>query len=236
MTPADLRVLRSEHSVGQLPGMKELAQTKDHLSHISPLSMAGDNKPATRTKSRLKRRLSWKDTFMGLTGGIEKDRNADRKTSTLRMHHSTSSVRTSSPSKTSSSVSRAATLSRVGEDQGALADAESEDETDFGNVNEQDRPIEARVKFVYPTSPPRSLEPSFPRTESALEKQQRELSEAVAEANSKAMLEAGRVKGKGKESLGTRLAMTSRAGYFVDRIIPPTMVSVPIVFGLDVVY
>jgi hypothetical protein len=34
MTADNLRVLRSEQSSGNLPGMKELAEQKDHLKHI----------------------------------------------------------------------------------------------------------------------------------------------------------------------------------------------------------
>ena len=34
MTVDNLRVLRSEQSSGNLPGLKELAEQKDHLKHI----------------------------------------------------------------------------------------------------------------------------------------------------------------------------------------------------------
>ena len=34
MTADNLRVLRSEQSSGNLPGLKELAEQKDHLKHI----------------------------------------------------------------------------------------------------------------------------------------------------------------------------------------------------------
>ena len=34
MTGDNLRVLRSEQSSGNLPGLKELAEQKDHLKHI----------------------------------------------------------------------------------------------------------------------------------------------------------------------------------------------------------
>ena len=34
MTPANLRVLRSEQSSGFLPGLRELAEQKDHLKHV----------------------------------------------------------------------------------------------------------------------------------------------------------------------------------------------------------
>jgi hypothetical protein len=37
MSPAHLRVLRSEQSSGNLPGLKELAAQKDHFQHIVSL-------------------------------------------------------------------------------------------------------------------------------------------------------------------------------------------------------
>jgi hypothetical protein len=41
MSAENLRVLRSEQSSGNLPGLKELAEQKDHLKHVvSDVSMA----------------------------------------------------------------------------------------------------------------------------------------------------------------------------------------------------
>jgi len=107
-------------------------------------------------------------------------------------------------------------------DEGTLADAESEDE-DFGQYKEEDLPIEARVLYKYPNGGKDSL------SSSVLEKQQHELSIAVAEADIKAIKAVG---GKAptnediKQPIGTRLTMTSRTGYFQDRIISPSMVGV----------
>jgi hypothetical protein len=87
MTVDNLRVLRSEQSSGNLPGLKELAEQKDHLKHISPLSMVRDKKPGSK---RIKRRSSWKDTLRGLAGGdsdVETGSNQHKgstKTSTLK--------------------------------------------------------------------------------------------------------------------------------------------------------
>ncbi|KAF8160802.1 Alpha/Beta hydrolase protein [Crassisporium funariophilum] len=203
MTADNLRVLRSEQSSGNLPGLKELAEQKDHLKHISPLSMVRDKKPGSR---RMKRRSSWKDTLREFaSGGEDEDARGNR--------GSTSSLK--APSKVTARREAGAA------DEGSLADAESDDE-DFGERKEEDRPIQARILYKYPHGG------DLPRSNSALERQQHELSVAVAEANTKAVRA---VSGKSpepgngdtKESIGTRLTMSSRTGYFQDRIISPSM-------------
>ncbi|KAJ7266973.1 hypothetical protein B0H12DRAFT_1320941 [Mycena haematopus] len=72
MTPDNLRVLRTEESAGSFPGLKELAAQKDHLKHVSPLSMVGEKSPGVPRRKPLKRQTSWKDTIRGLTSAGEK--------------------------------------------------------------------------------------------------------------------------------------------------------------------
>jgi hypothetical protein len=229
MSPANLRVLRSEQSSGNLPGIKELALQKDHLGHVSPLSMVGDKRPGRHVKSKLKRRSSWRDTIRGLTNSGE-----EREVPRVRGHTVTLGPTTSMPGSSTRTYierrERAQTLPYP-EDRGVLADAESEDqedsEADFNHLREQDRPIQARVRHVYSRTLPQTGSP-LPTSPSTLEQQQEQLSAAIAEADSKAgMTSGGKEKGKGKEGepIGTRLTMTSRTGYFQDRVIPPSMVS-----------
>lgn len=209
MTADNLQVLRSEQSSGNLPGIKELAEQKDHLKHISPLSMVRDKKPNS-TRRRIKRRSSWKDTLRDLASGGEGG--------------SSHSKISSSSSKGPSKILTHDPLSTNGVgDEGVLADAESEDEDDFRQYKEEDRPIQARVLYKYPYGGA-----NVPRSESALERQQQELSIAVEEANTKATLAMGgktphSSNGTPKEPIGTRLTMTSRTGYFQDRIVSPSM-------------
>ncbi|CAA7261696.1 unnamed protein product [Cyclocybe aegerita] len=191
MTADNLRVLRSEQSSGNLPGLKELAEQKDHLKHVSPLSMVRDKKPGSSRK-RIKRRSSWKDTLRGFTSGEDADSS--------RGQHSNSSSRASSRRGMPDSLGAA--------DEGTLADAESEDE-DFGTLKEEDRPIQARILYNYSTS--------------TLQSQQQQLSTAVAEANTKAIRAVSGKHSDTKEAIGTRLTMTSRTGYFQDRVISPSM-------------
>lgn len=176
----------------------------------SPLSMVRDKKPNS-TRRRIKRRSSWKDALRDLASGGEGGSG----------HSKTSSSSSKGPSKilTHDPLS----TNGVG-DEGVLADAESEDEDDFRQYREEDRPIQARVLYKYPYGGA-----NVPRSESALERRQQELSIAIEEANTKATLAmAGKMphssNGTAKEPIGTRLTMTSRTGYFQDRIVSPSMV------------
>ncbi|KAJ7838698.1 Alpha/Beta hydrolase protein [Mycena leptocephala] len=218
MTPDNLRVLRTEESSGSLPGLKELAAQKDHLKHISPLSMVGDKRPGVPRRKPLKRQTSWKDTIRGLThsGGEKSEKRFG--SSGPRKRRSSSVLKT--PSSRRSTFLEPRPNSLNGED---MADAESDqDEQDFNQYREEDRPIQARVRYVYPDSVSSKTGLPIPRSKSAVVKQQHELSVAVEEANSKATERYGG-KGKQKEPIGTRLTMTSRTGYFQDRIITPSM-------------
>lgn len=225
MSPSNLRVLRSEQSSGNLPGLKELVMQKNHLRHVSPLSMVGDRRPSRHGKTKLKRHSSWRDTIRGFTNSSGEEKEPPKGKTHALMGLSTS-VPSSSSQVFTGGRQRAYTLP-YSEDKGALADAESEDqddsEADFEHLPEEDRPIQARVRHVYHQMLPSHL----PATASILEKQQEELCAALAEADSKASMVAGAkeaAKGKEGDPIGTRLAMTSRAGYFQDRVISPSMV------------
>ena len=165
MSPQNLRVLQSEQSSGNMPG---LAEQKDHFGHISPLSMVGDRKV-------IRRRRSWRDALRNLTSPTSER-------PPLRSRHSTPVIKQSDVRPS---------IQAVVDEAGSMAD--EEDETD---LREEERPISARVRF-HPV-----------------------ISEAQAEstAETPAIDESA-------APLGTRLTMTSRTGYFQDRIISPSMVS-----------
>ncbi|KAJ6499063.1 Alpha/Beta hydrolase protein [Mycena sanguinolenta] len=227
MTPENLRVLRTEESSGSLPGLKELAAQKDHLKHISPLSMVGDKRPGVPRRKPLKRQTSWKETIRGLTSSGEKsggeksgeDKSGDDATSSspTRKRRSSSSLKTPSSRRSTFLEPR----HRPNSQDGVATDQEDEeeDEQDYAKYREEDRPIQARVRYVYPDSTPNGKGGvAIPRSKSAVVKQQQELSVAVEEANTRAT-----ERGKQKEPIGTRLTMTSRTGYFQDRVITPSM-------------
>ncbi|EKM80690.1 hypothetical protein AGABI1DRAFT_71161 [Agaricus bisporus var. burnettii JB137-S8] len=142
--------------------------------------------PDRKPRKSMKRSLSWKDTLRGFTSGGE-----DRVQSPVRK------------------------LTRNLTDDGSLADAEGEDE-EYAGYKEEDKPIEARVKYRWKTKD------CLLRTHSALERKQEEMAAALKEADNKVIRAFG-TKEKRTEPIGTRLTMSSRVGYFQDRIISPSM-------------
>jgi hypothetical protein len=183
--------------------------------------MVKDNRFSLPRSKRLKRRRSWKDTFRGLTTGGE---GAPQPISSADPESRNSTSALKAPSSRNPFYSRRE--KGVTDDKGSLADAESEEDEDYNHRKEEDRPIRARVRYTYPHA---ITAPVMIQSEFSLEKQQREMLAAVEEANTKATQAVGgndtvEGSGKGKEPIGTRLTMTSRTGYFQDRIVSPSMV------------
>lgn len=215
MSPENLQVLRSEQSSGNLPGIHELASQKDHLQHVSPLSMVGDRKHGSGRR-KLHRRRSWKDALLDFTGV---DADAVRSKQVPSRHHSTLGMKKKSSVVSFGTRARkesARTNPMRHDDSGFWAGSESDEDEP---AREEDRPLEDRVRYVYPECVGSSDGAHLHQT---LEKQQEQLSAAVAEADNKATSTKG--EDKKRELIGTRLTMTSRTGYFQDRIIPPSMV------------
>ncbi|KAG1878312.1 Alpha/Beta hydrolase protein [Suillus subluteus] len=214
MSPENLQVLRSEQSSGNLPGIHELASQKDHLQHVSPLSMVGDRKHGSGRR-KLHRRRSWKDTLLDFTGvdadAVRSKQVPNRNHSTLGMKKKSSVVSFGTRARKDS----ARTNPMRHDDSGFWAGSESDEDEP---VREEDRPLEDRVRYVYPECVGSGDGAHLHQT---LEKQQEQLSAAVAEADNKATSTKG--EDKKRELIGTRLTMTSRTGYFQDRIIPPSM-------------
>lgn len=183
MSPADLKVLRSEQSTANLAG---LAEQKDHYNHKSPLAVINDVQLPS-----MRRRKSWTTALtLGNTG------SAGRKPITPTLARTRSMFRRkTNPFSTA--------MGEDADEEGNVADGEDgEDEEEEILVEERDKPIAQRVVFT---------------EYEQREQQQAELSEAVAEALT---LE----RNAKKAPIGTRLTMTSRTGYFQDRIISPSMV------------
>ncbi|KAG2355179.1 Alpha/Beta hydrolase protein [Suillus spraguei] len=193
MSPENLQVLRSEQSSGNLPGIHELASQKDHLQHVSPLSMVGDRKHGSGRR-KLHRRRSWKDALLDFTG---------RKSSVVSFG-------------TRAGRNSARTNPMGHDDSGFWASSASDEDEP---VREEDRPLEDRVRYVYPECVGSG---DGAHLHQKLERQQEQLCAAVAEADNK--VSSTKSEDKKRELIGTRLTMTSRTGYFQDRIIPPSMV------------
>lgn len=167
--------------------------------------MVRDSKPFSQRK-QLKRRSSWKDTLRGWASGEDQAEEKRPRRSSLNWR---------APPKVADKQER-----RGVRDEGSLADNETSEDEDFNQYPEQDRPIRARVLYRYSSGRGEEL----PRSKSAMERQQLALSEAVEQANTKATQEIAGNGFKPREPIGTRLTMTSRTGYFQDRIVSPSMV------------
>lgn len=207
MTPANLRVLQSEQSSGNLQG---LVEQKDHFKHISPLSMVGDRKP-------LRRRRSWRDALRTLTSPASERPPLNRN-------------RASAPllPKQNNPLSRARQLSEGGVDEsGSIAD--EEDGAGFNALPEEERPIRARVRFNPVVDEVRSPD----ETSGGHTEDYRFSSETAREENAE-LSQTSEPQEPPTEPvlLGTRLTMTSRTGYFQDRIISPSMVGLLFVLFL----
>ncbi|KAK7005743.1 Alpha/Beta hydrolase protein [Favolaschia claudopus] len=226
MTPDNLRVLRTEESSGTFPGLKELAAQKDHLKHVSPLSM--ERPKSTPRRAPLKRQTSWKDTIRGFASAGEKsggersggEKSGDESTAAKSPRRRRSSSSLKKPSSRRSTFLQPRHLDDG--DDASPTDKEDDDEDeeqDYAKYREEDRPLQARVRYVYNDhSASNGNVKAIQRSKSAVVKEQQELRVAVEEANTKAT-----ERGKQKEPIGTRLTMTSRTGYFQDRVITPSM-------------
>lgn len=193
--------------------------------------MVRDNVPPRR--KHIRRRSSWKDTMRGAS---ESDR---QKTPQFPLAASASSHFLRVPSKSapsrSASSSSPSKPSTPFEELGTLGDAESDsDDGDYdyakrsASLRVEDRPIAARILYKYPSDGSDTLLGNDEdKDKRAFETQQHQLELALAEADGKAATmnkDAAAANGRTKEPIGTRLTMTSRVGYFQDRIISPSMV------------
>ena len=177
MTPAHLRVLRSEQSTTKIAS---LAEQKDHYSHKSPLAVVND------TPDRcLRKHKSWTKT-LSLRSAVPNGPISPTLARTRSMFK-----RKSNPFSTA--------MGGDADEAGNVADEEEIDDEVAQPVEERDKSIEKRVVFT--GDEPRQ--------------RQRELPDGVVQ---------GQTKAAGRAPIGTRLTMTSRTGYFQDRIISPSMV------------
>ena len=245
MTPSHLKVLREETEADELrqhlksPSLirrrssslfyssddeggsegwaKELRGAKDHLSHANPLSMVNEVRRSTSPVHK----KSWRETFkMGLTSitgssSTTKRSKLRRSRSQLQRHEAT-------------------TAGSFG-----FTDSSSEEEEEEEHEPEENRPIEARIRWHH--SPVSSdltstldhapnllntthLEESGGQDILNMETQA-QLAAEVRKANVEVAKKRRRAAYDRKNApIGMRLTMTSRSGYFQDRIISPTMV------------
>jgi hypothetical protein len=198
---------------------KELRGAKDHLSHANPLAMVNEE----RKSSSPVRKKSWRDAFgIGMTS--------------ITGSSTSSPVNNRSKSQRSYSQLHVQTI-QLGAGNHGFADSSSEEDDDEGE-HEELRPIEARIRWQdsLVSSP---ITPSFNRAlisnthdsrdgvqEILNTEAQTQLAAEVLKANVEVAKKRRRAASERKNApIGMRLTMTSRSGYFQDRIISPTMVS-----------
>ncbi|KAI0305440.1 Alpha/Beta hydrolase protein [Multifurca ochricompacta] len=201
---------------------KELRGAKDHLSHANPLAMVNEE-PRSISPVRKK---SWRDAFgMGMTS-ITRPSTSSSTMKQLKSRRSYTQLHPLTLERTSSSL--------------GFTDSSSEEEEDDEEEYEhkENRPIEARIQWHHsPASsavtspldnapnPFNTLGPKGSRSRELLNTvAQARLAEEVRKANMEVAKKRKRAAFDRKNApIGMRLTMTSRSGYFQDRIISPTM-------------
>ncbi|KAI9442508.1 hormone-sensitive lipase [Lactarius indigo] len=194
---------------------KELRGAKDHLSHVNPLSMVGQEQRSTSPVHK----KSWRETFrMGLTSIT----GSSSITKRPKLRQSRSQLHLQSQETTTDSF--------------GFTDSSSEEEEEEYEPEEH-RPIEARIRYHSPASggftSPLDHAPNSRNTTNLRESHGQEVLDEEAQARlasevRKANVEVAKMRRRAaydrkNAPIGMRLTMTSRSGYFQDRIISPTM-------------
>ena len=201
MSPANLRVLRTEQSEAHIPG---LVHGKDHMRHKSPLSVVDD--VAKRRSGSRARQRSWGEVITSKLPGMSmtpaEEAPPNEPTSPRRRTGTVLDAMLGASEASESS-------SEGGDDEDEVSDTET---VKGDGRRDAEKSLRERVKT------PRTerfveLAPVMPGGESKGRGPIVEGSQLVAEP-----------KRKKKTPIGTRLTMTSRVGYFQDRIISPSMV------------
>ncbi|EGG06792.1 hormone-sensitive lipase [Melampsora larici-populina 98AG31] len=188
MSEENLRVLRHDSSVSELPG--GILEAKNHLEHQSPLSVVADRPDASSSQGRRRhgRNDTLRKSFANLPSKVATwTRGLTPKTERRKSEVELRISQPKSPSETESSendpisaMSRGQSIS----ERILYHEEESPGRSDSVDIDDEmgDQPdVEVKPK---------------PKTPKA---------------------------GKGKKAFGTRLTMTSRTGFFNDRIISPSM-------------
>ena len=197
MSPANLRVLRTEQSETHIPG---LMHGKDHMRHKSPLSVVEDVEPKAR-----RRQKSWGQTLgekiPGLTPAsspvIEKKRPPPLSPSTW-----TASLPRNVSAKVNGWLGHEISESADELPSSENSDSDNDDvvtvKAERDTRRDADKSLRERVK-----TPKHEKHFDLPP-----------MDQPTTDAPPK----------RKKAPVGTRLTMTSRVGYFQDRVITPSMV------------
>lgn len=215
MSPANLRVLRTEQSETHIPG---LVHGKDHMRHKSPLSVVDDTGEGPIENIRKGRGHRARQKSWGQVLG-EKIPGLSPIATTLALPGET---RGTPPASWTASLPRnmsvkvagwlGADVEAGGEKVSDASDSEDDTETvrsaSVDRRREADKSLRERVK-----TPKTERNFDIPRVDSPVPVKEAEEVKKV-------------VKKRRRAPIGTRLTMTSRVGYFQDRVVTPSMVSI----------
>ena len=203
MTPAHLRVLRTERSE---TGISNILHGKDHMRHKSPLSVVDDiQKHRTRTRQSSWGRFGAK---LALTPAADKAATLPADPASPTTNGWTGNIKRTMSTKFVNWLSP--------EQQPAENSDYDSDDDDSVTVKDwradADKSLRDRVKTP---KEDKKFEFDLSLTDEPVS--------ATDEAE-EVKVTKKKKKRKGKAPIGTRLTMTSRVGYFQDRIISPSMV------------
>lgn len=216
MTPANLRVLRIEQSEAYIPG---ILQGKDHLRHKAPLSVVDDVDRRRGGGSARQRQRTWGQAVRSKLPSIVSSPTDEKVPFDMRSPLATNWQK-SLPRVMSAKLAgwMAPEDDTVDEPEGAAFDgSDSEEEHTVRTEDqrrEQDKSLKDRVK-----TPKTERRMDFPMVTP--------LPPPDVDTDEPAAAEIQAPEKRRKAPIGTRLTMTSRVGYFQDRVISPSMVRTP---------
>lgn len=211
MSPTNLRVLRTEQSEVNIPG---IVHGKDHLRHKSPLSVVDDVQPQRRT-----RQASWGHAIGKLAMSPLADKRDQNPLSPKKSTWSRSLPRSMSTKVANwlaapNGNTHSELQEQVRPEEAVSDPSDSDDDTVTikDGRSEADKSLRERVKT--------------PRAERRFDFEPVEKATPSSGVDAEVVMSGEPVQKpkKKKNPVGTRLTMTSRSGYFQDRIISPSMV------------
>ncbi|WVQ77997.1 hypothetical protein IAT38_000078 [Cryptococcus sp. DSM 104549] len=217
MSPQNLRVLRTEQSETQIPG---LVAGKDHMRHKSPLSVVDDVEVRRKRPGHGRRQKSWAETLSGKIP-LMSPANEEKGKTAGGSRSNPQSPAQSTWTRTLPRSMSAKLTGWLGEGEDELPvddeDEEDEEEEEAEVTGKPDKRRDADKSLADRVKTPKEERKRFdlPKVESPMP-----MEAAGKEEQVDMIVEKRRSK---KAPIGTRLTMTSRVGYFQDRIISPTM-------------
>ncbi|WRT67030.1 uncharacterized protein IL334_003996 [Kwoniella shivajii] len=218
MSPTNLRVLRTEQSETQIPG---IVHGKDHMRHKSPLSVVDDLETKRRRRAGRQRQKSWAQTVSGAFPNIMSPAE-EKKPKGTRSSPAT-------PIQKIKSLPRSMSAKVVGWLGGE--DGEKDDEDTEENASEpSDSDDEDTIKPQFLDTRPEAERSLADRVKTPADERTFDFTPVDSPKLIEPDIQDGKddvdrlvAKKRKKMPIGTRLTMTSRVGYFQDRIISPSM-------------